>query len=276
MGSADGGRPSALVTGASAGIGAAFARRLARDGFDVILVARRGERLEELARELRAEVGVAARPLAADLATPQGLRRVERAVADAAALELLVNNAGFAGYEPFARVDPDLVEQQLYLHDVALTRLTRAALPGMLARGRGAVVNVSSMLAFSGSIAGGRLPPRAVYAGTKAYINTFTQLLAAELAGTGVQVQALSPAMVRTEFHGRDPHNPAHWPYPPLEPEALVEASLAGLRLGEVICVPTLEDPGLLESVDEAQRRLFQTGLGGRAAARYAAGPAQA
>jgi len=147
-----GDRPRALITGASAGIGQAFAERLARDGYDLVLVARRRARLEALAQRLRGEGGGAADVVVADLTAPAGLRAVEARAAADEALTLLVNNAGFAGYMPFIDLPADRAEELIRLHVVAVTRLTRAALPGLVARGRGAVVNVASMLAFSATV----------------------------------------------------------------------------------------------------------------------------
>jgi uncharacterized protein len=263
-------RPLALITGASSGIGAAFAERLAADGHDLILVARRRERLEALAERLRASTGVAVEVLAADLAAPDGLRVVEERIAAGPALDLLVNNAGFGAYMPFVELGPDRAEELIRLQVTAVTRLTHAALTGMLARGRGAIINVSSLLSVSGALNLPRLPKRATYAGTKAFSNTFTQLLSQELEGTGVQVQALLAGVVATEFHDRVGMDANR--FPPeivMRPEDLVAASLAGLRLGEVICVPGLDDPELLERLHEAQRQLFGTGRRNTAAARY-------
>ena len=259
----------ALVTGASVGIGAAFAERLARDGYELVVVARRRDRLEELAKRLTELRGVAVEVLAADLTVPAELRAVEERISREPSLEMVVNNAGFGGYAPFVELDPDVAESLIRLHVIALTRLTRAALPVMIARGRGAVVNVSSRLAFSGPLQGPFLPKRAVYAGAKAFINTFTQVLAGELTGTGVQVQALCPGIVRTEFHliqGMDPNR-----FPPamvMLPDEVVDASLEGLRSGDVICIPALDDPSLLSAVDEADRRLFEGTTSGTAAGR--------
>jgi short-subunit dehydrogenase len=213
-------------------------------------------------------VGAAAEVAVADLTQPAELRAVEERVAADPALEVLVNNAGFAAYMPFVRLDPDRAEELIRLHVVALTRLTRAALPGMIARGRGTIVNVSSLLAFSASIGDRPLPARATYAATKSYINTFTEILHHELRGTGVRVQVLCPGIVDTEFHGPD-FDPSRAPYPPLMPDAVVEAALAGLRLGEVICVPALGDPALVTQNQESQRRLLQASVGGSIAERY-------
>jgi short-subunit dehydrogenase len=254
----------ALITGASSGIGRAFADRLATDGYALILVARRRERLEAVAGELRAG-GARVEVLAADLADPAGLQTVEKRLA-AGDIAMLVNNAGFAAYGPFVEMDPDVAEQQIALHCTALVRLTRAALPAMVTRGAGAVVNVSSNLAFSGSIRLER-PKRATYAGTKAFINAFTQILAQELEGTGVKVQALCPALVRSEFHdrvgGRPPGIPA------TEPSDIVRASIAGLALGEVLCVPTLAGPAALARISAAEQAFFKEAFVPRVAARY-------
>ena len=148
-------RDLALVTGASSGIGEALAERLAKDGRDVLIVARRRERLEALAARLRAETGAFVDLLVADLTDPEELLLVEERIARETRLDLLVNNAGFAGYGPFAEIEPDVADRLAAIHIVAPLRLTRAAIPGMIARARGAVVNVASLLALSGPL---RLP----------------------------------------------------------------------------------------------------------------------
>ena len=143
-------RPRALVTGASSGIGEAFAERFARDGYDLIIVARRRDLLNEIAGRLRPS-GAAVEVLPADLANATDLRTVERRIRDGDALAMLVNNAGFGNYGPFLEADADVAEKQIALHLTALVRLTRAALPGMVADKSGVVINLSSMLAFSGT-----------------------------------------------------------------------------------------------------------------------------
>jgi uncharacterized protein len=264
-------RPRALVTGASSGIGLAFAERLARNRYDLIIVARRRERLEALAQRLRAEQHVNVDVLVADLTQRDDLQAVEQRVADDPALSLLVNNAGFGGYMPFVALDPDRAEELIRLQVLAVTRLTRAVLPGMIERGQGAIINVSSRLALSAALPSPPLPKRAIYAASKAYINAFTQLLHDELQGTGVQVQALCPGVVRTEFHAQMGMDVERLPAVALTtPEAVVEASLAGLRLGEVICVPTLDDPALLRQVDASQRQVLEHSQSGSIAERYA------
>ena len=253
----------ALVTGASAGLGVAFAERLAADGYDLVVVARRRDRLEELAERLDANVEV----LAADLADPTALGEVEARAAEG--IDLLVNNAGFAGYRPFAELDPDVAENLIRVHIVATTRLSRAVLPRMIERGSGGIVNVASLLAFSGSIPPDPLPLRATYAACKAYMVTFTQQLAYELAGTGVRVQVLTPGLIRTKFHEVAGRDPTKMPFGMMEPVEVVAASLRGLEAGEVVSAPGLEDESLIESSNEAQETVFRTAIAGVVAARY-------
>jgi short-subunit dehydrogenase len=263
-------RPRALVTGASSGIGMAFAERLAKDGYDLIIVARRRDTLEELANRLQEHYRVDVEVLVADLSKHDSRRTVEKRIAQDSALEMLVNNAGFGGYMPFIELDPDKAEELINLQVLAVTRLTRAALPSMVARGRGSIINVSSRLGFSGSMGSSQLPNRATYAGTKAFINTFSQLLHSELEGTGVQVQALCPGVVRTEFHERMGIDPNRYPAAiVMKPEQVVDASLAGLKLGEVICVPALEDSSLLTQIQEGERKFFELSRTSSVAKRY-------
>lgn len=236
------------------------------------MVARRRERLEALAQRFRDEQGINVDVLAADLADPVDLRAVEERIRMTPNLDMLVNNAGFGGYMPFIELDPDQAERLIQLQAVAPTRLTRAALPGMIARGGGAIINVSSLLAFSASVpAAASLPKRVTYAATKAYLNAFTTLLHTELQGTGVRMQVLCPGVVETEFHSEaDLVRHASGGVRALKPHAVVAASLAGLRLGEVICVPTLEDPALLTQYQESERNVLQKSVrAGGVAKRY-------
>lgn len=248
----------ALITGASAGIGAAFAERLAQNKYDLVLVARRRERLVALAAHLEQKYSIKAEVLAADLTRADELKKVEQRASQDPPITLLINNAGFGGYAPFAQADVDRAEEQIRLHVLAVTRLTRAALPGMVSRKHGAIINVSSRLAFSGSMLSPPLPKRATYAASKAYINTFTQVLANELAGSGVRVQALCPGLVKSEFHAG--MNLDYSQFPPgmvALPENVVAASLESLSRGDVLCLPGLQDYSLLTQIDEAQRRLL-------------------
>lgn len=225
-------RPLALVTGATAGIGAGFARRLAAAGHDLILVARDGERLSRLAGELRRAHGVGAEPFVADLTAARQLAGVERRLSTEERLSVLVNNAGFGIGARFLEAGAALHDRMVRVHVLAAVRLARAALPGMVARGAGAVVNVSSVAAFA---PGGGV----VYGATKAFLNHFSEALALEVAGTGVRIQALCPGFTRTEFHDRagiDASAISGWLW--LEVDEVVEASLRSLSRGEVLCVP--------------------------------------
>jgi short-subunit dehydrogenase len=259
---------TALITGASSGIGAAFADRLAHDGYNLIVVARRRERLDALASRLRAEEGVGVDVLAADLTDPAELLGVETAIEASRSLEVLVNCAGVAGYMPFVELPPDDAEALIGLHIIATTRLTRAALPGMIVRGNGTVINVASALAFSSSIPAPPLPYRAVYAAAKSYIVTFTELLAAELKETAVRVQALCPGVVRSELHEVADYDVSHIPFM-MEPADVVTASLAGVERGEVVCLPALSDASLLAMAQEARTRVFEGSRSSSIAERY-------
>ncbi|WTO34079.1 SDR family oxidoreductase [Streptomyces achromogenes] len=258
---------TAVVTGASSGIGAAYARRLAADGHDLVLVARRAERLRALAAELTGRHGVRVETVVADLGDAGDLDRVARRTAEDD-IATLVNNAGINGYGPFTDTDAALLEKVIAVNVVALTRLARAVVPGMPARGRGAVVNVASTLAFAGSLPPDPLPVRAVYAGTKGYVVTFSRTLAAELNGTPVRVQALCPGLTATEFHltqGRDPvagevarvHDEGGMPA-----RDVVTASLRALETGEVVCVPGLADAEAVGRLTAAELGLRSSSTG--------------
>jgi uncharacterized protein len=266
--------PCALVTGASSGLGAAFAKRLAQDGYDLILVARRGDRLGSLADELRRVHGANAEVLVADLGRTDELRRVETRIAGETAFELLINNAGFGAYMPFIDLDPDKAEELINVKVLAVTRLTRAALPGMIARGRGSIINVSSRLAYSGSMGSSQLPKRAAYVGANAFIIAFSQLVQSELEGSGVRVQALCPGLVPTEFHERVGADPSRFPAAlVMQPEEVVQASLAALALGEVVCVPAMDDISLLAQIQASERQFFDKTRTGELAERYKSHP---
>lgn len=225
-------RPVALVTGPTSGLGAGFARQLARAGYDLVLVARDRARLEALAEELAA-VGAASEVLVADLSTAQGR---DAAVARAAAgVDFLVNNAGFGTSGEFWSADPALLQAQLDVNVTAVMHLTRAALPSMVAAGRGSIVNVASV---AGLLAG----RGSTYSASKAYVVSFTEGLAGGLAGTGVRIQALCPGFVRTEFHQRagiDMSGTGDFLW--LDVDDVVETSLKDLGRGKVVCVPGLQ-----------------------------------
>ena len=229
-------QPIALVTGASAGIGRVFAQRLARSGHDLVLVARDCERLRALATELGRDHGISAETLVADLSTQDGMRRTAEYIARLPRLDVLVNNAGFATKGKLA--DRPVEEQvaMLELHVVAPMMLSRAALPGMISRRTGTIINVSS-------VAGWMYGAGVVnYAASKAYLRIFTQGLALELQGTGVHAQALCPGFTHTEFHDRATIRRStipNWLW--LDVHRVVDDSLAqAARRGPTVCLPSL------------------------------------
>jgi short-subunit dehydrogenase len=232
-----GARRTALVTGASSGIGEAYARHLAARGYDLILVARRQDRLAKLADELARTHGVEAEALAVDLTEEAGLGKVEERIARAGDLDFLVNNAGFGTRGLFFKADVEEQDRMHRLHVLGVVRLCYAALTRMVTRGKGSVVNVSSVAAFAQS------PGNASYCATKAWMNSFTEGLYLDLAafGSPVKVQVLCPGYTLTEFHdatgiGRD-HIPAGWW---ASAEDVVAASLRGLSRGKLFVVPGL------------------------------------
>ncbi len=248
----------ALVTGASSGIGRAYAVRLAAEGYDLIVVARRGDRLDELKDRLERDHDIVVTPLVADLATDDGMQLVERAAEDPR-LEFLVDNAALAHYMPFVDLPRERAEELVKLNVLAPVRLIRAALPGMVSRGHGTVVSLSSLLAFGATAENPRLPQRAVYASTKAFLLMFIRLLAEEHRDSGLRFQVVCPGVVKTEFHTRQGMDMSHMPR--LEAEQVVEASFAGLARGEVVCIPTLDDFEKLGRHDQAEREVFAAGL---------------
>lgn len=238
-----------MVTGASSGIGDAYARRLSGDGWDLVVVARRRDRLEDLARSLRAAHGNDVRVVVADLASPDDVARLADDLVRAEP-DMLVNSAGLAHYMAFADLPADRARELVDVNVLALVVLTNAAVSQMVGRGRGSVVNVASLLAFSGESEEPLLPRRAVYAATKAFLVTFSQALAVELHGTGVAVQVVCPGVVRSEFHscqGLDLSG-----VPRMEPELVVTASLADLDAGVTMSVPGLADLDRLATLREA------------------------
>ena len=236
----------AMITGASSGIGACFAVRLAAGGWDLVLVARRQKRLTGLAERCAAN-GVHAEIVVADLADPGDLTRVATRLGSDD-VDLLINCAGINGFGPAHEVDEELIQRVITINVSAPTLLVRAALPGMRRRGRGSIINVSSRLAFAAAIPpGAMIPHRSFYAASKGYLVTFTRTLESELAGTGVRVQVLCPPLTATEFHLTDgtaavAEDATADGAPGMAPEDVVAESLKALAAGVTICLPSLED----------------------------------
>lgn len=236
--------PLALITGASAGIGAAFARQLARTGYDLVLVARRKDRLDALADSLRQQHAVEVHALSADLANSNDIERVVSVAADASEagwLDLLINNAGFGTVGTYADLPLQSQLDMLHVHVTATMRLTKAALPGMLQRRRGGIINVASTAGWY------PLPGNATYSATKRYLINFSESLQAELEGSGVYVQALCPGFTYSEFHDREPYRAGGFRREQLPAfvwqtaEEVVAASLNALGR-EVVCIPGMHN----------------------------------
>jgi uncharacterized protein len=242
---------TALVTGASSGIGATYADRLARRGYDLILVARRKPDLEKLAGRLRAEAGVRIQVMAADLTDEADLKRVEQALRDDQSLSLLVNNAGAATLGAFAIADIGRLTREIQLNIVAPTRLAHAALPGLLARNRGGVINIASVMSQMVQ------PGNSVYGATKAYLLHFSEVLALELGASSVRVQAVLPGATRTPLWDGSGVELKDLPQEiVMDVEEMVDAALAGFDQGERITVPSLPDPGDWQRLIQARDNL--------------------
>lgn len=219
--------PIALVTGATAGIGATFARHLARWGYDLVLVARDETRLVAIREELERTAGVTVRTIAADLATDAGVDTVAEFLEQAPGVDVLVNNAGFGTKGYFADADAAQQEQMLRVHVLAMSRLTRSALGGMLARRRGSIITVSSVASYLTSAA------NVNYCATKAYQRVAMESLSQEVRGSGVYVQALCPGFTRTEFHARAHVSTRHIPnWLWMSADEVVGESLDAMRRG--------------------------------------------
>ncbi|WP_329459827.1 SDR family NAD(P)-dependent oxidoreductase [Streptomyces sp. NBC_01497] len=244
-------RKSAVITGASAGLGAAYAQRLADRGYDLVLVARNASRLETLATAIASRTGRKVEVLAADLTDEAQLSAVEDRLRTDESIEALINNAGGSGFAPLNGLAPSAFGALIALNVTSLTRLTAAVLPGLTARGRGTIVNVSSALALN------ILPVSAVYSGTKSYVLTLTQALQQELAESPVTVQAVLPGAVRTEFWEGSGIElsafPDEWV---MTAEDVVDAALAGLDAGEPVTIPSLPDISDWEAFEKARQTL--------------------
>lgn len=251
-------RKIAVVTGASSGIGPVYADRLAQRGYDLLLVARRGDRLQNLAAKLEQTYGIKAETLVADLEKEADLAGLEAVLAGNPAIGVLVNNVGIARLSPVSETSVKDALSQIALNITALTRLTHAVLPAFKARNDGIIINIASALALHA------LPVSSVYSGTKGFVLNFSRGLQQELANTGIRVQVVLPAATATDLW-----DISGVPLAALAPETvmsvehLVDAALAGFDHGESVTLPSMADTSLWERFDTARAELFaamQTG----------------
>jgi short-subunit dehydrogenase len=254
---------TALITGASTGIGAVYADRLAKRGYDLILVARSAERLSEVAAQLQS-TGRRIETLAADLTKKEEVQRVAERLSSDSAITALVNNAGTASVAKLVDAKIDDLEAMISLNISALTRLTFAALPGFVARSNGLIINIASIVALAPELLNG------TYSGSKAYVVNFTQSLKNELEGKGVTVQAVLPGATATPLWEKAGRPVEHLPSEiVMTAEDMVDASLAGLDQHEVITIPSLPDIADWERYEAARKGLGPNLSRRKPAARY-------
>ncbi len=256
---------TALITGASSGIGAIYADRLARRGYDLILVARNAERLDKLAARLETETLAMVETIAADLHDADCLRRIENILRTDPSICMLVNNAGMGLYAPTLDSDIDTLQKMITLNVTAVTRLAYAAAKSFVAREEGAIINIASIVALAPELL------NAVYGGTKAFVLAFSQALHKELYGTGARVQVVLPGAVATEFWEGAGKPVKELPSQiVMSAEDLVDAALAGFDLGEFATIPSLPDITDWEAFESARLLLRPKLSLARPASRYA------
>ena len=243
---------TALITGASTGIGAIYADRLAKRGHDLILVARNRARLDTLARRLTDETGRSVQVFPADLGNPGGVAAVEELLRSDRTISVLVNNAGLGATAPLLESDMARMDEMIALNVVALTRLTYAVVPGLVERGGGTVINIGSIVGIAPELLNG------VYGGSKAYVMAFTRSLHHELADRNVRVQAVLPGATATEFWAAAGRPIEHLPSSiVMRADDMVDAALAGLDQGEVFTIPALPNIGDWSAYEEARQKLL-------------------
>lgn len=256
---------TALVTGASAGIGKIYAQRLAKRGYDLILVARRANLLKDLATSLTTDFGVEVKTVAADLSLAPDLEAVANLFSSDERITLLVNNAGTSTLGPLAVVKQTEVDAMTGLNINAVVRLSLAALTAFKAKDRGTIINIGSVLGFH------TLPISSIYSGTKGFVNNFTRGLQDEVAETNVKVQLVLPAATATDIWelsgvpiaALDPNTV-------MDAEHMVDAALSGLDQGETITLPSVEDGQLFAEYDAARLKLLMASQTNKSASRYA------
>lgn len=243
---------AALITGASSGIGAVYAHRLAHRGYDLVLVARDQERLVGLSDLLHRETGRRIEVFQADLTTREGLARVEARLREDTTIDMLVNNAGVGTHTSLLESDVDQMSRLIDLNVMAVMRLTYAAAPGFAARGRGTLINISSIVSLAPQILNG------VYGGSKAFVTAFSRSVHHELASKGVRVQAVLPGATATDFWSKGGLPVENLPAQiVMSTEDLVDAALVGLDRGELITIPSLHDDVPLRAHEAALQEMM-------------------
>jgi short-subunit dehydrogenase len=258
---------TALITGASAGIGAIYADRLAKRGYDLILTGRNADRLATLASHLSTETGRAVSTIVADLNDKAGLARIESVLREDQRITMLVNNAGVGSVASVLSADVDEMEAMIYLNITALTRLTYAVAPVFAAKGAGTIINISSAVAIAVEALNG------VYSASKSYVLSFGHTLQRDLADKGVRVQTVLPAATATEFWDVAGYPKQKDAASTMSAADLVDAALAGLDQGELVTIPTLHDGEQWSRWEAERRALAPQFANARPAPRYVAAP---
>ena len=240
----------AVVTGASTGIGAIYADRLAKRGYDLVLVARNEDRLRALAERLTRETGRTIEPFKADLGRKDDLARLEARLREDARVTLLVNNAGIGSVAPLLKADGDEMEAMIFLNITALTRLTYAVAPAFVARGAGTIINISSVVGIAAEMLNG------VYSASKSYVLSFGHSLQKDLGDKGVRIQTVLPGATATEFWDVAGYAAQKTSAITMLAADLVDAALAGLDQGELVTIPGLQDGSDWTSWEEGRRAL--------------------
>ena len=255
---------TAVVTGASSGLGKVYADRLAARGYNLLIVARRADRLQAIASDLQARFPIQVETLVADLAQPAGVSETMRKIESDSSITLLVNNAGTSAMKPVTETSLETITSMVALNITALTALTKAVLPRFQERNSGTIINIGSVVGFTG------YPWVPVYGGTKAYVLNFTQALQQQLADTKIRIQLVTPAATVSEIW-----EVAEIPLSSLDPatvmstEDCVDAALRGLDDGELITAPSVQDDSVLRSFESASTALLQSTQHGQPASRY-------
>jgi short-subunit dehydrogenase len=256
-------RGLAVITGASSGIGAVYADRLAAQGYQLLLVARRADRLKDLAADVEAKHGATVTTLVADLELSEDLARLASRIGEEN-VTMLVNNAGAGGLGPTAKAQAEQLEQVIRLNITAVTRLSHAALAKFRERGTGTLVNISSIMAHSPSGGG------AVYTGSKAYVLNFTRSLQAEYANSAIRIQVVMPGPTQTEFFSSQGMSEGVFPADSyLTAEQLVDAALAGLAAREAVTIPSIIDVEPWTTLEAARVAFMEATLSGQVGRRY-------